>query len=169
MKTTRHGGSIGAALGNREPDTTSLPGILRATGVLLQFGDLETQFGMRAEPLAVFGRQRSRSRIVTNFTHEADRAPRCTGVAPTRGRVVAPAAVTAPTHRRVGTDCRLVAVTAVRRADPALPGAAIPTSVRRSVRLRVASTQPPLLGPTSPCRMRTRMSPSIPRALPSAS
>jgi len=72
MTTTRHGSSIGAALGNVQPDETTVPGILRAPGVLLQFGDLETQFGIQAEPLAVFERQRGHTRIVTTFTHEED-------------------------------------------------------------------------------------------------
>lgn len=72
MTTTRYGRAIGAALGNPQPDPTTIRGIIRSADVLLQFGDLETQFGIQAEPLAVFERQRGSSDILTTFTHEAD-------------------------------------------------------------------------------------------------
>lgn len=72
MRTTLHGRAIGATLGNPQPDPTTLAGIPRGPDVLLQFGDHETQFGVQAEPLAVFERQRGASRIVTTFSHEAD-------------------------------------------------------------------------------------------------
>lgn len=72
MRTTLHGRAVGAALGNPQPDPTTLPGIRRGADVLLQFGGHETQFGIQAEPLAVFERQRGSSRIVATFSHEAD-------------------------------------------------------------------------------------------------
>jgi len=72
MTTTRHGRAIGAALGNPQPDPTSLSGAVREPNVMVQFGDLETQLGIQAQPLAVFERQRGSTRIVTTFTHEAD-------------------------------------------------------------------------------------------------
>lgn len=72
MRTTQHGRAVGAALGNPQPDPTTLVGTIRKAHVLLQFGDLETQFGIQTEPLAVFERQRGWSRILTTFTREVD-------------------------------------------------------------------------------------------------
>ncbi|WP_141399103.1 hypothetical protein [Curtobacterium sp. 'Ferrero'] len=72
MMSTSRARAIGAVLGNPQPDPASLSGIPREPNVLVQFGDLETQLGIQAEPLAVFERQRGSSRIVTTFTHEAD-------------------------------------------------------------------------------------------------
>jgi hypothetical protein len=70
--TTHHGHAIGLAIGNRRPDPTGLPGISRGPGVLLEYGDLESQFGIQEHPLAVFERQRGSSRVMTSFTHETD-------------------------------------------------------------------------------------------------
>lgn len=72
VRTTPHGRAIGEALGNPQPDPTTLAAISRGADVLLQFGDHETQFGIQAEPLAVFERQRGSLRVVTTFSHEAD-------------------------------------------------------------------------------------------------
>ncbi|MBT1681818.1 hypothetical protein [Curtobacterium flaccumfaciens] len=72
VRTTAHGRAIGAAIGNRHPDPTSPPGILREAGVLLQHGDVETQIGVQSEPLAIFKRDRGFSRVLTTFSHEAD-------------------------------------------------------------------------------------------------
>lgn len=72
MRTTAHGRAIGAAIGNPKPDPTSLPGILRRAGVLLQYGDLETQIGIQSDPLATFKRDRGSARLLTTFSHESD-------------------------------------------------------------------------------------------------
>ena len=72
MSTTAHGRAIGAAAGNPQPDPTSLPGILREAGVLLEYGDLETQIGIQSDPLAIFKRDRGSARLLTTFSHEAD-------------------------------------------------------------------------------------------------
>lgn len=40
--------------------------------MLLQHGDLETQIGIRSDPLAIFKRDRGSARLLTTFSHEAD-------------------------------------------------------------------------------------------------
>lgn len=70
--TTVHGRALGALLGNPQPDPTGLPGIRRDANTLVEYGDIETQVGVQAQPLAVFKRERGQSRVLTTFSHEED-------------------------------------------------------------------------------------------------